>query len=301
MLYDDMHSLIGNTPIVKLNNIEKGSNNIFAKLELYNPLGSVKDRIGEYMIEQARLDGRLKDGATIIAPTAGNTGIGIAFGALNKGYRLIFVVPTKFSEEKQQLMKALGAEIINTPREEGMLGADKKANELLETIPDSISFDQFKDQNNPEAHYRSTGPEIYKDLRGDIDYIVLGAGSGGTFTGTVKYLKEQNPKIKAVLADPEGSIMGGGEHHDYDIEGIGNDFVPETLDMSLVDDVIKVSDTDALESVKELASSEGIIAGSSSGAAFYAAKQLAKKVSGKNIVAILPDRGDRYFSKGLWK
>ena len=198
-------------------------------------------------------------------------------------------------------MKALGAEIINTPREEGMLGADKKAKELLETIPNSITFDQFKDLNNPQAHYNSTGPEIYEDLKGEIDYIVLGAGSGGTFTGTVKYLKEQNPKIKAVLADPEGSTIGGGEHHDYDIEGIGNDFIPKTLDTELIDEVIKVNDKEAVDGVRELALKEGIIAGSSSGAAYVAAKKLASRVADKNIVVVLPDRGDRYFSQGLWK
>lgn len=301
-VYEDMQSLIGNTPIVKLKTISQEiDSEIYAKLELFNPSGSVKDRTGKYMIEDAEQKGLLKKGFTIVEATAGNTGLGIAFNAMNKGYKVIFVVPTKFSIEKQQLMKALGAEIINTPREEGMLGAERKAEELLKTIPDSIALRQFKNQSNPKAHYETTGPEIYKDLGDKIDYIVMGAGSGGTFTGIVKYLKEQNKNIKAVLADPDGSTIGGGEHHDYNIEGIGNDFIAETMDITLVDQVIKVNDKEAFEAVRELAVKEGIIAGSSSGAAFAAAKKLAKTVKNKNIVIVLPDRGDRYFSTGIWE
>lgn len=300
-VYDDMHDLIGNTPLVKLKNINKEfGTNIYAKLELYNPSGSVKDRTGKYMIEDAESKGLLKSGSTIVEATAGNTGLGIAFAALGKGYKVIFVVPTKFSIEKQQLMKALGAEIINTPREEGMLGAERKAEELLKTIPNSIALRQFKNQSNPKAHYETTGPEIYDDLNGKIDFIVMGAGSGGTFTGIVRYLKEKNPEIQAVLADPEGSTIGGGEHHDYNIEGIGNDFIAETMDINLVDRVIKVNDEEAFAGAKEMASKEGIIAGSSSGAAFAATKKLAETEKNKNIVIVLPDRGDRYFSTSLW-
>lgn len=307
MLYEDMHGLIGNTPLVKLANASKDySSNIYAKLELYNPSGSVKDRTGKYMIEDAEEKGLLKPGYTIVEATAGNTGLGIAFAALNKGYEVIFVVPTKFSVEKQQLMKALGAKIINTPREKGMLGAEEKAEELLKTIPNSIALRQFRNASNPKAHYETTGPEIYKDLDGKIDYIVMGAGSGGTFTGIVKYLKEKNPAIKAVLADPEGSTMGGGEHHDYNIEGIGNDFIADTMDINLVDKVIKINDDEAFNGARKLALSEGIIAGSSSGAAFAAANKLAKEleqndIKNQNIVIVLPDRGDRYFSTGLWE
>lgn len=300
-VYEDMQSLIGNTPLVKLSRINKEiDSEIYAKLELFNPSGSVKDRTGKYMIEDAEEKGLLKPGSTIVEATAGNTGLGIAFNAMNKGYKVIFVVPTKFSIEKQQLMKALGAEIINTPREEGMLGAERKAEELLKTIPNSIALRQFKNQSNPKAHYETTGPEIYKDLGDDIDYIVMGAGSGGTFTGVVKYLKEKNKNIKAVLADPDGSTIGGGEHHDYNIEGIGNDFIAETMDITLVDQVIKINDDESFAAVKELAAKEGIIAGSSSGAAFAAAKKLAKTVKNKKIVIVLPDRGDRYFSTGIW-
>ena len=301
-IYENMHELIGNTPMVKLSTINKEiTSEIFAKLEFYNPAGSVKDRVGKYMIADAEEKGLLKPGYTIVEGTAGNTGLGIAFAALNKGYRIIFVVPDKFSIEKQQLMMALGAEIINTPRADGMLGASAKAEELLKEIPNSISLKQFKNMSNPKAHYETTGPEIYKDMDGTIDYVVMGAGSGGTSSGVVKYLKEQNPEIKAVLADPVGSTIGGGEHADYNIEGIGNDFVADTMDITLVDKVIKVNDEEAFNGARELASKEGIVAGSSSGAAFAAAKKLAEEVDGARIVIVLPDRGDRYFSTGLWQ
>lgn len=301
-LYHNMHELVGHTPIVELARVNQEiTSKIYAKLEYYNPAGSVKDRVGKYMIADAEAKGLLKPGATMVEATAGNTGLGIAFAALEKGYRVIFVVPTKFSIEKQQLMMALGAEIINTPREDGMLGAAAKAEELLNTIPDAIALRQFKNQSNPQAHYETTGPEIYEDMKGDIDYIVLGAGSGGTLTGIVRYLKEKNPNIKAVLADPVGSTIGGGEHADYNIEGIGNDFIAETLDISLVDEVIKVNDDEAFDGARQLARKEGIIAGSSSGAAYAAARKLANKVTNVNIVIVLPDRGDRYFSTGLWE
>lgn len=299
--YESMQELIGNTPLVKLNYIsEKKNINIFAKLELFNPGGSVKDRIGKYMIKDAEESGRLKTGYTIVEATAGNTGLGIAMAALNKGYKIIFVVPTKFSMEKQKLMKALGAEIVNTPREKGMLGAVEKAEEIKAQISNSISFEQFKNMSNPLAHYETTGPEIYNALEGNIDYVVLGAGSGGTYNGILKYLKEKNPKIKGVLADPVGSTIGGGEHGDYNIEGIGNDFIPETMDMKLVDDVIKVNDEEAFDTARKLTAVEGIFAGSSSGASMSAALKLAEKIDKGNIVVVLPDRGDRYFSAGLY-
>ena len=253
------------------------------------------------MIADAEKKGALKPGGTIVEATAGNTGLGIAFAALNKGYRIIFVVPTKFSEEKQTLMRALGAQIINTPREGGMLGASAKAEELRASIPGAVSLEQFKNQANPLAHYETTGPEIYRDLDGNIDYLVAGAGSGGTYTGVVRYLKEQNPEIREILADPVGSTMGGGEHGDYDIEGIGNDFIADTMDMSLVDEVVKISDSEAFSGARELALKEGIFAGSSSGAALSAAKKLIAKGAKGNIVIILPDRGDRYFSKHLYE
>lgn len=298
---NNIQELIGKTPIIKLNNFNiKAAINIFAKLESNNPGGSVKDRIGVYMIEAAEREGILKNGYTIIEATAGNTGLGIAIAGINKGYNIIFVVPTKFSIEKQTLMRALGAKIINTPREEGMLGAVKKAEELLMTIDNSISLRQFVNQANPLAHYETTGPEIYEDMDGKIDYFVSGAGSGGTFTGVAKYLKERNKNIKAILADPEGSTMGGGIEGCYDIEGIGNNFIPSTMDMKLVDDVIKVSDKEAYDMVKLIALKEGLMVGSSSGAAIAAALKLAEKIEEGNIVTILPDRGDRYFSKNIY-
>ena len=277
--YESMKSLIGKTPLVKLNHVGVPEGvNLFVKLELWNPSGSVKDRAGLYMVEDAFAKGTLKPGGTIIEATAGNTGLGIAFAALNRGVRVIFVVPTKFSQEKQTLLRALGAELINTPREEGMLGAEKKAEELLKQIPDSISLRQFHNMANPP-----------------------GAGSGGTFSGILKALKERNPKIQGVLADPVGSTMGGGEHGDYNIEGIGNDFIADTMDMSLVDRVIKINDDDAFGGSRELAQKEGIFAGSSSGGAFAAAKKLIASGARGNIVFVAPDRGDRYFSKGLYK
>ncbi|WP_020071986.1 PLP-dependent cysteine synthase family protein [Faecalispora sporosphaeroides] len=300
-LYPSMQELIGNTPLVRLSQLGFPERlNVYAKLELYNPAGSVKDRIGKSMIADAERRGILKPGSTIIEATAGNTGLGIAFAALNRGYRLIFVVPQKFSQEKQTLMKALGAEIIHTSTEEGMLGAARKAEELRTEIPNSVSLEQFKNQSNPQAHYETTGPEIYRDLDGKIDYVVAGAGSGGTYTGVLRYLKEQNPAIKGVLADPIGSTIGGGEHSDYEIEGIGNDFIADTMDMSLVDQVIKVSDAEAFEQVRIAAKKEGIFAGSSSGAALAAVNKLSKTVSSGTVVVILPDRGERYFSKHIF-
>ncbi len=300
--FESMQDLIGNTPLVKLNHMsDKTGVNIFGKLELYNPSGSVKDRIGQYMIADAEKKGLLTPGATIIEATAGNTGLGIAFAALNKGYRIIFVVPTKFSIEKQKLMKALGAEIVNTPREQGMLGAVSKAAELKAQIPNAVSFEQFKNMSNPLAHYETTGPEIYAALEGKIDYIVLGAGSGGTFTGVLKYLKERNTNIKSILADPIGSTMGGGDHGDYNIEGIGNDFIADTMDMKLVDEIIKISDAEAFETSRELTKKEGIIAGTSSGAAMAATLKLVDKIEKGNVVVVFPDRGDRYFSANLYE
>ncbi len=299
--YSSMHDLIGNTPIVQLNNMGFPEGvRVFAKLELYNPSGSVKDRTGRYMVQDAEQKGLLKPGSTIIEATAGNTGLGVAFAALGKGYRVIFVVPEKFSIEKQTLMRALGAEIVHTPSEGGMQEAVRKAEELKAEIPGSVSLGQFQNPSNPQAHYETTGPEIYRDLDGEIDYLVMGAGSGGTFSGAVRYLKEQNPEVRGVLADPVGSTIGGGSHAPYRIEGIGNDFIAGTMDMSLVDQVIKVNDDEAFDASRKLASREGIIAGSSSGASVAAAIKLAQQIEKGNIVVILPDRGDRYFSAELF-
>ncbi|AOY52603.1 cysteine synthase family protein [Clostridium perfringens] len=299
--YNDIRDLIGNTPILKLNNIStKEGVNIYAKIEGTSPGGSCKDRVGIYMVEKAEKEGKLKPGSTIIEATAGNTGIGIALAAINKGYKIIFIVPDKFSIEKQKIMKALGAEIINTPKEEGMEGAINLANSLLSEIPNSLSLNQFKNEANPLAHYETTGRELYDGLDGQIDYFVAGAGSGGTISGVLKFLKENISEVKGILADPVGSIIGGGQCGTYKIEGIGNNFIPETMDMSLVDDVIKVNDEEAFDAVKLLAKKEGLIVGSSSGAAFAAVLKLAEKIEKGNIVTIFPDRGDRYFSTDLF-
>ena len=299
--YSDIRDLIGNTPILKLNNIStKEGVNIYAKIEGTSPGGSCKDRVGIYMVEKAEKEGKLKPGSTIIEATAGNTGIGIALAAINKGYKIIFIVPDKFSIEKQKIMKALGAEIINTPKEEGMEGAINLANSLLSEIPNSLSLNQFKNEANPLAHYETTGRELYDGLDGQIDYFVAGAGSGGTISGVLKFLKENISEVKGILADPVGSIIGGGQCGTYKIEGIGNNFIPETMDMSLVDEVIKVNDEEAFDAVKLLAKKEGLIVGSSSGAAFAAALKLAEKIDKGNIVTIFPDRGDRYFSTNLF-
>jgi len=298
--YKSMQELIGHTPLVELTHFDLPEGvRLFAKLELWNPGGSAKDRVGRAMIKAAEEKGELQPGGTIIEATAGNTGLGVAYAALNKGYRVIFVVPEKFSQEKQLLMKALGAELVHTPRSGGMLGAAAKAEELRASIPGAITLKQFQNPANPASHYETTGPEIYEDLDGQVDYLVSGAGSGGTFSGIMRYLKEQNPAIQGVLADPYGSIIGGGEHGDYEIEGIGNDFIAETMNTEYIDKVYKVHDEEAFAGVKALAAKEGIFAGSSSGAALHAALELAQSGIKGNIVVVIVDRAERYFSKHL--
>ena len=301
MLYESYQDLIGNTPLVRINRFDLPDGvRLYAKLELANPGGSVKDRIGRAMIADAERRGVLKPGGTLVEGTAGNTGIGIAFAALSRGYRVVFVVPDKFSGEKVALLKALGAEIVRTPRAGGMLLAEKTADEIAAATPGAVVLGQFHNPANPRANYETTGPEIWRDLDGQIDAFVAGAGSGGTFSGVVRALKERKPGIRAVLADPIGSTMGGGEHADYNIEGIGNDFIPDTMDMSLVDDVVKVSDEEAFAATRELARREGIVAGSSSGGALAAALKAIRLGLRGNVVTLFPDRGDRYLSKGLF-
>lgn len=298
--YHSMQELIGHTPLVELTHFDLPAGvRLFAKLELWNPGGSAKDRIGKAMIEDAEKRGLLQPGGTIIEGTAGNTGLGIAFAALNKGYRVIFVVPEKFSAEKQTLMKALGAELVHTPREGGMLAAAAKAEQLRGTIPGAITMKQFENPANPRAHYETTGPEIFADLDGAVDFLVSGAGSGGTFSGIMRYLKEKNPAIQGVLADPYGSIIGGGEHGDYEIEGIGNDFIATTMETSFVDSVYKIADEEAFAGVRYLAAREGIFAGSSTGAALAASLKLAHSGITGNIVLVAADRAERYFSKHI--
>ncbi len=299
--YESIRQLVGKTPLLKLSRINPNPEvSLFAKLELFNPGGSVKDRIGFSMIEKAEAEGLLRPGGTIVEATAGNTGLGLALAAQSKGYRVVLTVPEKFSVEKQILMRAYGAELVITPRAEGMKGAMEKAEELRQLIPGAVSLQQFENPANPGVHYLTTGPEIYADLAGAVDVFVAGAGSGGTFTGAARYLKEQNPAVEAIVAEPVGSTMGGGEEGCYEIEGIGNSFVPNTMDIGLADRFIRVSDDEAFETARRLARLEGIAAGSSSGAALAAALRIAAERRSGNIVVILPDRGDRYFSKALF-
>lgn len=298
---DQVINLIGNTPMIRLKALEKKEGvALYAKLEFMNPGGSVKDRVGKYMISEAEREGRLQAGSTIIEATAGNTGIGIALAAVEKPYKVIFTVPEKFSVEKVTLMKALGAEIVITPTQEGMVGAVKKAEELLKEHPHAISLRQFENLDNPKVHYLETGPEIYEDMNGDIDYFLAGAGSGGTVSGVSKYLKEKRANIKTYAVEPEGSTMGGGPSGHYDVEGIGNHFIPKTLDAANLDGFLSVKDEDSFEAVKRLAKVMGIIVGSSSGAVFAAAEKLQNQIDKGNIVMVFPDRGDRYFSKNLY-
>ena len=301
--YNDVREMIGHTPLLKLNHMDFPDEvNVFAKLELFNPGGSVKDRMGSALIRDAEDRGILKPGSTILEATAGNAGIGIALAALGKGYRVIFAVPEKFSEEKQTIMKAYGAEIVHTPLAKGMQGAIEKVEELKKQVEHPVTLSQFENPANPLAHYRTTGPEIWNDLDGKVDALVAGAGSGGTLSGAAKYLREQNPAVKIVMADPIGSTMGGGKPGCYSMEGIGNTFLPRTMNMSLVDQVYKINDEEAVEELRLLAAREGVLAGTSSGAALSAARKAALKApKGSNLAVVLPDRGDRYFSKHIYE
>jgi len=300
---NSVHDLIGNTPMLRIRHfpLPRGVR-LFAKLEMFNPGGSVKDRLGVALIQAGEESGKLKPGGTIIEPTAGNTGIGLALAAIGKGYRVIFTVPEKFSVEKQQLMRALGAEIVNTPTEKGMRGAIERARELQQEIPNAYCPQQFANPANPEAHYRTTGPEIWEQLDGDVDVFVSGAGSGGTFMGAARYLKEQRQDIRTVIVEPEGSILNGGEPGPHKTEGIGMEFLPEYMDRSYFDAVYTISDREAFHYVKELALKEGLLVGSSSGAAFAAALREAEKAtSGKSIVVIFPDSSERYLSQDIYE
>lgn len=263
--------------------------------------GSIKDRLGYELIQEALQSGKLAEGGTIIEPTAGNTGIGLALASLNTGIKVIVCVPEKFSLEKQEIMKALGAEIIHTPTSLGMKGAIEKAKELQEQIPNSYIPGQFENEANPNTYYKTLGPEIWEQLNYQVDIFIAGAGTGGTFMGTARYLKEQNPGVKAVIVEPEGSILNGGESGPHKTEGIGMEFLPAYMDKSYFDQIYTVSDADAFHYVKLVAKKEGLLVGSSSGAALYAAIQEAKKAkSGSNIVVIFPDSSDRYISKKIF-
>ena len=302
-LYRSIHKLIGHTPMVELTRFSLPNDvRLFAKLEYLNPGGSIKDRLGLELIEEAFRTGKLEKGGTLIEPTAGNTGIGLALAAINKGISVIFVVPEKFSLEKQTLMRALGANIIHTPTSEGMAGAIRKTEQLLEEIPNSYSPSQFSNPSNPETYYKTLGPEVWQDLDGEIDIFVAGAGTGGTFMGTAKFLKEKNPLIKTVIVEPEGSILNGGQSGPHKTEGIGMEFLPKYMDTALIDEIYTISDQEAFDLVKELAAREGILAASSSGAALHAALQEARKAPpGTSIVTVFPDGSERYLSKKIYE
>jgi cysteine synthase A len=295
--------LIGHTPIVELVHLSPpGGGTIFAKLEFLNPGMSVKDRIGVGMIERAARDGKLKPGGTIIEPTAGNTGIGLALAGPRLGYKVILCVPENFSEEKREVMKALGGTVVLTPKDEGMKGAIAKAQELASGIPDSYVPQQFANPYNSEAHYETTGAEIWEQMEGRVDGWVAGAGTGGTFSGVAKYLKERNPRCWCVVVEPQGSILKGGEAGPHEVEGIGaSSFIPPVLDMTLADDVIQVYDDPAFAMVRRMATEEGVLGASSAGANVHAAVAVAEKLGpGKRIVTLIPDASERYMSKGIY-
>lgn len=302
----DLTQLIGNTPLLEVCQIEKEEKlkaRVLVKLESFNPGGSVKDRIALAMVEDAEKMGVIKPGDTIIEPTSGNTGIGLAWVAKVKGYKMILAMPETMSLERRNLLKALGAELVLTPGGEGMKGAIRKAEELRDSIPGSVILQQFENPANPLIHYRTTGPEIWRDTDGEVDILVAGVGTGGTISGTAKYLKERRPELKAVAVEPATSAVLSGENPGaHKIQGIGAGFVPGNYNSEVVDEIVKVTDIDAVKAGRLLASEEGVLAGISSGAAFHVALQLAKDEAnrGKTIVAILPDTGERYLSTILY-
>jgi len=305
-IYTSADQLIGKTPLLELTHIEKEAElkaRLLAKLEYFNPAGSVKDRIAKAMIDEAEASGRLKPGSTIIEPTSGNTGIGLASVAAARGYRIIITMPETMSVERRQLMKAYGAELVLTEGAKGMKGAIAKAEELAQEIPNSFIPGQFVNLANPAAHRATTGPEIWADTDGQVDIFVAGVGTGGTITGVGQYLKEQNPAVKVVAVEPKDSpVLSEGRSGSHKIQGIGAGFVPEVLDTAVYDEIIPVSNEDAFAAGRLVGRKEGVLVGISSGAVLHAAIQLAKRPenAGKTIVALLPDTGDRYLSTPLF-
>ena len=306
-IYQGTLELIGKTPLVELTHVEKKYNleaKLLAKLEYFNPAGSVKDRIAKEMIEQAERDGKLKPGSTIIEPTSGNTGIGLAAIAAAKGYKIIIVLPETMSIERRNIIKAYGAELVLSDGTKGMKGAIEKANELHAEIPDSYIPEQFENPANPEAHRKTTGPEIWEDTDGDVDVFVAGVGTGGTITGVGEYLKSKKADIKVVAVEPASSaVLSTGQAGAHKIQGIGAGFVPATLNTEVYDEIITIENDDAFEFGKVIAKEEGVLVGISSGAALKAAIEVAQRPEskGKTIVALLPDSGDRYYSTDLFK
>lgn len=305
-VYNNVTELIGKTPLLKLNNFAEAENlqaNVFAKLEYFNPAGSVKDRIANAMIAAAEADGTLKNGATIIEPTSGNTGIGLASVGTAKGYKVILTMPETMSVERRNLVKAYGAEVVLTEGALGMKGAIAKAEELKNATEGAVILGQFVNPANPKVHYETTGPEIWADTEGKVDVFIAGVGTGGTLSGVGKYLKDQNPNVKVFAVEPAASpVLSEGRAGAHKIQGIGAGFVPDTLDTSVYDGVITVANEDAFAAANKIAKTEGVLVGISSGAAAFAATQLAQKeeFKGKNIVVLLPDTGERYLSTALF-
>ena len=306
-IYTSVDQLIGGTPLLELRNLEAGLGlkaKLLAKLEYLNPAGSVKDRVARAMLDQAEKEGRLGPGAVIIEPTSGNTGIGLASVAAARGYRVIIVMPDTMSRERRVLMKAYGAELVLTDGARGMTGAIEKAEELAASIPGSFIAGQFVNPVNPEAHYETTGPEIWNDTEGGVDIFVAGVGTGGTISGTGRYLKEKKPGVKIVAVEPAGSpVLSGGRPGAHGLQGIGAGFVPKVLDTGIYDEVMRVENEEAYEAGRLLGRKEGVLAGISSGAALHAAIELAKRGenAGRTIVVLLPDTGDRYLSTALFE
>lgn len=300
MIYQSISEFVGDTPLLKLNKIEIPNNNsIYAKCEFKNPAGGIKDRFAFFAFKKLFKAGKINKNSIIVEASAGNTGLGVALTAIEYGIEAIIFVPEKFSLEKQILLRALGAKVILTPKDEGMQGANLRAKEFLEKTPNAFSLEQFSNKDNPRAHYELTAKEIYADLGKKIYYFICGAGTGGTFSGVASFLKEHIKDVKCVLCDPKGSIIGGGEKGESHIEGIGNDFIPKNMDLSLIDKVIKIDDKEAYIGLRILAKKEGILAGISSGACLSAALKLSKNIENRNIVIILADSLQNYLSKNL--
>jgi len=300
---DDITQLVGETPILKMKRlVPAGSAEIFAKLEYLNPGGSVKDRAAIGIIRRAEQEAKLQPGGTIVEATAGNTGIGLALIGVNRGYKVKLFVPENFSQEKVIIMQALGAEVTRTPDAEGMRGAISRAKELVASTPGAFMAGQFENQANPEYHYETTAHEIFEQMDGKIDAVVLGCGTCGTFSGVARYLKQELPKVRTVAVETQGSILCGGEPGPHRVEGIGVSFIPKTFDRSVCDEIVMVSDDDAFGTVKQLAAQEGVLAGSSGGAAVFGALTIAQRLgTGKRVVTIIPDSAERYLSKKIFE
>lgn len=300
---DDITKLVGETPLLQLKRlVPKGSADVFAKLEYLNPGGSVKDRAAIGIIRRAEQDGKLKFGGTIVEATAGNTGIGLALIGVNRGYRVRLFVPENFSQEKVTIMQALGAEVTRTPDDEGMQGAIDRAKELVASDPNAFMAGQFENLANPDYHYETTAQEIFEQMQGKIDAIVLGCGTSGTFSGVARFLKEKSPRVLAVAVETQGSVLGGGQPGPHKVEGIGASFIPKTFDRSVCDEVMMVNDDQAFGMVKSLAAQEGVLAGSSGGAAVFASLAVAKRLGGgKRVGTIIPDSAERYLSKKIFE